>query len=708
MKSRIFFLLTISVLLVAAAHRAVACGPFFPIIPTPEFFKTDAYTDFDREENLRLWQSVTYKEMELNDIEAAVYSSTLNDWNNYVEGKNSHCDNQFFAYLNDNGDDEITDFMLVAKTIEEKWATAKSPWYFPQERNAQSATGDYSAEIARCKAYDGERLKDRYAFQVVRAMYASRAYSECINYYDSAFADIPDSNLLKRMATQYVAGCWSRFGMEGRADTLFARCGAVSAIEADDRVALTASLNPDAPQIMEYIRRFCTDSAQLAEVVPVAQKMIRRKSTADQGDWLYLLAYYYGEYCNDPRQADGYMQQALEQNFSNDEIADFARAYKMKLDAHSGCTLSLVNDLQWIEDKCTADPDSPDSKEWVRRLRNIIYADWVPELWEKGDYATAISLCAYADRMAPEPIAMYPDQYDTWSILDLLRLILPGHLLPADYRYYNTVDYGGLAFQMMGSLTSSELADAHSRMMKSTPLSDFLSERIRTDTDYYYELIGTLALREGNYSRAVLYLSDVSPDYQSTVNVYRRGYLRRDPFAIYPSRWKCDEQWDYEWEASAGAKPTQPAENAKLTFARRMSDYQKEMQSGKTADDRGIARLMYAIGQFNSFEECWALTQYWRGFVSTQFYPDLQYYGDDFAKRKYAFLYNYETTVGHKHTKAIYDREVKAALAMLTTDEARAQAQYILGNLKTIVKRYPDTKVAQYVKTSCDRWQDWI
>ncbi|MDE5800209.1 MAG: hypothetical protein K2H74_04190, partial [Paramuribaculum sp.] len=425
MRSRIFSLLTVSVLLSTFADPATACGPYIPIIPTPEFFKTDTATDFNRQENLRLWQSVTYKDMDLDAIEAAVYSSTLNDWNDYVNDNFSYCDNPFFAYLNDNGDDEITDFMLIAKAIEEKWASAKSPWYFPRERNAQSTTGDYSAEIARCKAYTGERLRDRYAFQVVRAMYATRTYSECINYYDSAFADIPDSNLLKRMAMSYVAGCWSRLGMEERADTLFAQCGDISSISARNPIALVADLNPDAPQIMEHIRRHFSDSAHLAEMVPIALKMIRRKKTADCGDWLYLLAYYYGEYRDDYPLADRYMQRALRQKFSSDEFADFARAYKMKLDAHAGRTRSLVNDLQWIEDKCTADPGSPYSKEWVRRLRNIIYVDWVPELWEKGDYATAISLCAYADRMNPEPIAMYPDQYDTWSILDLLRLILP-------------------------------------------------------------------------------------------------------------------------------------------------------------------------------------------------------------------------------------------------------------------------------------------
>ena len=51
---------------------------------------------------------------------------------------------------------------------------------------------------------------------------------------------------------------------------------------------------------------------------------------------------------------------------------------------------------------------------------------------------------------------------------------------------------------------------------------------------------------------------------------------------------------------------------------------------------------------------------------------------------------------------------IEAALAMLESDEAKAKAEYLLGNLKTIVARYGDTDMGRYVKNSCDRWQQWI
>lgn len=59
----------------------MACGPYYPIIPTPEFFITGkphkTMADYDRDENLRLWQELTSKQIPLSDIEKVVYSDSF-------------------------------------------------------------------------------------------------------------------------------------------------------------------------------------------------------------------------------------------------------------------------------------------------------------------------------------------------------------------------------------------------------------------------------------------------------------------------------------------------------------------------------------------------------------------------------------------------------------------------------------------------------
>lgn len=140
-----------------------------------------------------------------------------------------------------------------------------------------------------------------------------------------------------------------------------------------------------------------------------------------------------------------------------------------------------------------------------------------------------------------------------------------------------------------------------------------------------------------------------------------------------------------------------------------MLELQNQMKYGKTADERGMARLRYAIGRRNSFEECWAITQYWRGEYVGLFEPRLDYWPNYQIVKNYdKILYDYTKTIGSEITEGIYEAEIKKAMAIIQSNEVKAEAEYILGNLKTVVKHYSNTVAAQHIKTSCDNWQEWL
>ena len=65
-------------LIISLSISSYACGPFFPIIPTPRYFSIDrpvkSMSEYDKEENLLLWQQLTSPDIPLSDIEEAVYS----------------------------------------------------------------------------------------------------------------------------------------------------------------------------------------------------------------------------------------------------------------------------------------------------------------------------------------------------------------------------------------------------------------------------------------------------------------------------------------------------------------------------------------------------------------------------------------------------------------------------------------------------------
>lgn len=703
MKSTIFSPLAISLLLGLGTLCADACGPYTPKIPTPEFFALKNYhknmVDYEKAENIRLWQSLTSPQIPLADIEKAVYKTSYDQ----ITFEDTP-DNLFFTYLDNTNDTELRSLLLTAKQMEGQWNSTRSPWYYPAHRNSADDAGDFQEIIDRCNAYEGSRLKDRYGLQAVRAYFASRRYADCIHYYDSVFTAFPDDNLMKRMATRYAAGCWSRLGDAAKADSMFAVAGDVWSISADNRLEYMAQHNPAAPQLMEYIRSQAADTAFLKEAAALAEKVVADKRVTNKGDWHFLLAYANNELLANRPAATAQIRRALSRSFSTDELANLARAYKMKLDAQNGNRSSLLADLKWIETK--ADAMNPEANQWIRRLENIVYTGWVPNLWQRGDYPTAILLCAYADNFSDDRAKV--DAWEKTLIYSMPTTSLTKQQMRSSRRYDNLNDYACLSFQLMGSLTSSQLANAYNNIMADTPLFNHLRKKARTDRDYYYELIGTLALREENFDRAINYLSTVSSDYQQTMNIFKYNYLARDPFVAYPTRWEeSDFGYEYEYRRSS-RKSKYPQLDAKLNFAKKMKALAKQITGGATPDDRGLARLNYAIGRRNSLEECWALTQYWRGECTGKFEPDLNYWNDDYAENNYAFLYDYPTSVGHEATEKHYAAEIAAAKAMLRTDEARARAEHILGNNATVVRRYANTATAQLIKTSCDNWQNWL
>lgn len=87
----------------------------------------------------------------------------------------------------------------------------------------------------------------------MRAFFASRQYDKCIEYFDGAFKGFPDSNLFKRMAMSYVAGCWSHLGAVDRANECFAKAVYSYYVCTADRVKYMAERYPDNPEMMAYL-----------------------------------------------------------------------------------------------------------------------------------------------------------------------------------------------------------------------------------------------------------------------------------------------------------------------------------------------------------------------------------------------------------------------------------------------------------------------
>lgn len=688
---------------------ARACGPFYDDISSPVYFtslhRDNSVADDNRAENIALWQKLTSGTIPAADIEQAVYRDPYPERLYGTE----RSPNKFYAWLSNTNDEEAYGFLDTAKKVESIRDSLASPWYYPTSRYDDAYDRNIEETLRQCLRYNGTRFRDRYALQAIRLLFSLRRYAECAEYFEKAFMDFDDSNLFKRMARRYAAGSWQRMGQVERANEYFAQSGDFLSLKTPDRVAYMARRNPNSPQLIDYLQRCASyvDTAELLSARSVADEVLAGKLVRYRGDWEFLIAYTDCKFRKDTLSAVRHISRALSAEFSSADFNDHARAFRIMLDAAAG-KAPRIEDLRWLEAKTA--PEEIDAMHWASVMNNIICGHWVPSLWKKKDYSLAILLASFAEYR--KPLYGFSEVYDPGSqTYDYVRL--------KDIRYSslwrNNYDYGSLSFRMMGSLSSLKLSQVVVRMKSGSQVYSFLRKYARIDADYINELTGTLALREQDYARAVAYLSKVSPGYQKLMNVYRDGYLAYDPFIYYGNRHYYErhtdsegDEYTLEYELSAGYPKARmlTSDNAKLNFARQMLLLQKEMKSGRSADQRGLARLKYAIGLRNSFEQCWAFTQYARGFVITEFHSYIAI-GDYEIENRIPFLYNY----GSDDIKAVedrFERELKASLAMLTGDDAKAKAELMLGNVRTVIKRYGETPTARYVKSSCDRWRDWL
>ena len=416
----------------------------------------------------------------------------------------------------------------------------------------------------------------------------------------------------------------------------------------------------------------------------MADAALSSLDVVNRGDWLYLKAYIEEIYNRNHSRALRFVREALDHSFSRADMRYDAELMELCLSAGQG---KVRKDLRHYVEKFKNDC-------------NPIYFYIVPTLLKQGRVSEAILLANNAS--AKEGAH---DYVDICSIID------------GTYDDCEVPDntYANTGFQLMLSRSAREIADYKKFLKSDSELVKKVVGRIRHDDDYLNEIIGTLYLREGNYSKAVEYLEQVSPDYQKNLNVYKGGYLFRNPWV---NCYMPQDKWEYpssddkinDSRQSLPA-PFNPAdsrllesdENAKLNFAREMSRLQEVMKTG-SSDERGMARIRFAFARFNSFYDCWALTQYWYGNANQCNYQPFYYLWNG----EYKELDYIKNLTGRIPDQKWIDAQIRTAMNELQSPEAKAEALFLTGNYKSVAKKYPDSSVGQYLSTHCDSWNDWI
>lgn len=683
-------------------EKAFACGPFYNEIPNPDFLilkstspdDNVSITALDNErENISLWASLTSDSINPEDIRNAVYKMSYSEFINEATSEISDSTNSFIATIIKNNDYDIVAFLSIAKHLEELRAEKRSEWHYPKNKTEDAP---YQEIIDRCLAYSGGRLYDRYGLQAIRALFASKRYDDCIDFFNKYFADVPDNNLFKRMSLNYVAGANVHLGNTEEADLHFALSGDINSIKRDDAFAYMAGINPSAPALIQHIKesagkcsaynRKSADSLYVKSLLPTIKKINASEGNPNIADWLLAEAYIEGEFLCQPKEAI----KALNSGLTNDKISLSAKenmeAYKILLTAREGDTKDILSDAKWIASHVVS--GKKDYERWNDILCHIIWDYWVPQSLKKNDTTMAIRLSSFADYLLLERMGNKVTAYD--NAISGVRDI-PMSEIRTSSGLYNPKDYGCYTFHLMCALKPEQIEEYKNS------LGDSWFDTVgRHDADYLNELIGTLYLRERNYKKAIELLSMVSPTYQYSLNTF--NYLDRNPFTHKHER--TETRWIHNDNNDFGKvqfrlsdicnSDTISPKNAKLTFAKEMNTLDSIIQSDSDINRRSLVKVQYAIGQLNSIDACWALTQYWKGWVSPMYDND------------------WYTDLDTQPAFTLYDRLISEARKDFTDPEYAAKAELLLNNYTEIARKYPATSTAKFLKANCDNYQDWL
>lgn len=695
------------------------------------------FLDYEKEQNCLLWQSITSMSIPVRDIEKVVYKARLSDLKDLSNGKLS--DNKFAKWLSAPENNEDLEYIRSAKEIEEIREYMNDPWYYAYDGDDEHAR---LAELKKhCEAYNGKRHAARYTLQLVRLNFAVGEFADCINLWEDKVCNMPQT-IVTDMIASYVGGAYSRTGNRDKAIELFTKSqdiGSLINLKAwegteqrskytDSRIKeLEYIFNrfPNSPllsvKLQEYVRKkesnasvsvwfYCDEDSLRAkkeaqfynELIQFARNAIASPKCNQKGMWNYALGYMY--YIDgDLDKASSYLYRA-EQSQATPFMKESIKAFRFLMNAHyASNTKSYLNkllaDLTWLDEHMSNDVNLSAKDDWrySQKLnwrvsywpdvaRKVLLGVICPKMLHAGNSTLALQLANYASNRIHQLVPLYeayhsgyydPDDKESYTV------ILPFDEYRQNWYDFNPFDYSNQFFDMINDVSASQAAKYADRIAQPiNQLDRFLNEKGYIDTDYIFDIVGTLYLRDMDYEKAFQWLSKVSKGYQGRTNIAKEGYFRLDPF-----RYQFDKK-NYIADSS----------DYKLNFTQEMLRLEKIVNSDSDQNRKANAKIRFAIGLRNSFGKCWYLTDY-----SYELVSDVRDWGRFSSTDREGFKGDAYAQKAYKRV----DMLIKQALSEFTDPEQAAQAQLEMMNFATLMKKYPETKAAKSIRSRCDNYYDY-
>ena len=405
-------------------------------------------------------------------------------------------------------------------------------------------------------------------------------------------------------------------------------------------------------------------------IIKVANKAVRNKKTKNKAMWYYTLTALYD------RKGENHKALSFlncgEKYLRTSFLRDSYRVLRMYLEAKTSAynadyEQKLFTDLKWLVSKVENEKPKDFKEKFMPDNASYIggYQDCA-NTYYWNDAMRRILLRVVCPRM--HKAKNYVREVQLANLADNLLMQVNG--------------YSNEMFQIMERQTYSQTKEYFYRIYH--PQDDFdtyLNSKGKIGKYYWYDILATKCMREQRYSKAIVYLRQIPLSFQKGMDVYY--YMNKDPFS-----------YDRETFKSVPSL----AENYKLHFAQRMDKYQRLMKFHHNPNVRADAKIMYAIGLRNSVHRCWCLTRYssnWENNGVKYRLPEINYPSD-------ATLFRCEKY------KELSDKLINQAINTYRNKEKAARQLQKLLYFKRILDDFGETETAQRVRSTCDRWRDYV
>ncbi len=710
------FLLLISVLTALCADKAAACG--WEAYSPKEYYMfriRDKHNDEASERNLNIaaWAKLTNYD-KLSDIEHVVYKMPVDEFHKFYSTKHYDSDNCFLHAIKSMP--EICDFLFLAKCNEHIRFKRSSRWYYPGMKVDAPMTLDEI--IAKSLSTKGKLLRDRYLLQAVRAMFTLGRYQECIDLWEKEISKLPKSNLMRSMAQEYIAGCELRLGKHQHSLDHFAQLGDIDAL-----MRLSANTTEKLSQIeaLELVYKHAPDTRMLfnhfSDIISqvdtytsmqwgyeasracraindgldryqtLALRVASKGKAHNPAAWYYIAAFI-ADFRGHPAEASRILAKGEAARGSQYE-KESIKMLRIYLDAkvhplNAAYEQRLLAQLRWLDQMIRNNTDNFDHKNlsiawmhksgqsfyyWDDMQRRVLLGELCPRLIKAGKTTRAMQLANMADNHLLNVI----DSLEVYTFDTATDAYINKTMSLYEYRHdkeqeWNEIDYSNHFFCIIDSLDANAAINYTKRVENPRDALDlFTNAHSYVDSDYLNDLAGTLCLREMRYAEAEKYLSRVSCKYKSNVN----EYFNRDAFSFKKKKIGLDLDYKYN-------------------FAREMNSLEQAMEQVKDPTRKAKLQYRFAIGLRNSFGYCWALTQYYSGWVYM-------------AECNEQYNINATNAALNRSEQLIED-----VLHSAADNDFKAQMQYELCNFKTVATQYPDTHFGRIIHRSCDNLRDYF